>query len=405
MCKKNIYFPIIPFLLAAALTAAAQTPGKPANESKTEVHPMISAGNAFAFDLYKQLSRKDGNVFFSPYSITVALAMAYEGAKGGTAKEMEDVLRLPKDAALRRDFFARDIKRLGPDLGMDMANAFWAQSEYKFLAQYKETLDKYYQAAAFNADFKTAADKTRLVINGWTGERTHGKIKDLFPQDSLNSLTRLVLVDAVYFKGNWETRFDKSLTSDTDFRTTPSNKVKARMMKRTGEDSKSGYYETADLQILEMPYKGGKLSMLILLPPLDGMKKLEKEISPEKLETWRKNISNRRVDVFLPRFILNAKYMLHDTLARMGMSAAFTDKADFSGMDGTNSLHIQRVVHQGLVEVNEEGTEAAAATGVAMGLKSMPMAAPKFLADHPFIFLIQERETGKIIFMGRVEKP
>jgi len=176
-------------------------------------------------------------------------------------------------------------------------------------------------------------------------------------------------------------------------------------MKRTGEDSKSGYYETADLQILEMPYKGGKLSMLILLPPLDGMKKLEKEISPEKLETWRKNISNRRVDVFLPRFILNAKYMLHDTLARMGMSAAFTDKADFSGMDGTNSLHIQRVVHQGLVEVNEEGTEAAAATGVAMGLKSMPMAAPKFLADHPFIFLIQERETGKIIFMGRVEKP
>ena len=405
MFKKNIYFLLIPVLLAAAMYTAAQVPGKPAAEPKAAANPMISAGNAFAFDLYKQLSKESGNVFFSPYSITVALSMTYEGAKGATAKEMQKTLHLPADAALRRNFFADDTKRLGAELGVDMANAFWAQNDYKFLAQYKDILTKYYQAEAFNADFKTAADKARLDINGWTGERTRGKIKDLFPMNSLNSLTRLVLVDAVYFKGNWEKQFDKSLTSDADFTVTPKDKVTVSMMKRAGEGVKFNYAQTADLQLLEMPYKDGKLSMLVLLPPLEGLKKLEKEISPAKLDAWKKDMSVRRVDVFLPKFILNAKYMLPDTLAKMGMPTAFTDKADFSGMDGKKDLYIQRVVHQGLVEVNEEGTEAAAATGVAMGLKSMSLPAPRFRADHPFMFLIQERETGKIIFMGRVEKP
>jgi len=403
MFKKNIHFLIIPFLLAAAL--GAQEPAKLATGEKPAVNPMISAGNAFSFDLYKQLSKESGNVFFSPYSITVALAMTHEGARGATAREMEKTLHLPSDAAMSREFFANDTKRLGTELGVDLANAFWAQSDYKFLADYKGTLDKYYQAAAYNANFKTAADKARLEINGWTQEKTHGKIKDLFPLNSLNSLTRLVLVDAVYFKGNWETQFDKSLTSEEDFNVTAKDKVKVGMMKRSGSNSKFNFYETVDLQMLEMPYKGGKLSMLLLLPPQGGLKKLETQLSPEQLDAWKKGLYNRRVDVFLPKFILTAKYMLPDTLAKMGMPTAFTDSADFSGMDGTKNLYIQKVVHQGFVEVNEEGTEAAAATGVAMGLKSMPMAAPKFRADHPFIFLIQERETGKIIFMGRVEKP
>lgn len=403
MFKKDIYLLMILCLPGAALRA--QGPARLETGAKAAVHPMISAGNAFAFDLYKRLSKDAGNVFFSPYSITVALAMAHEGARGATAREMEKALRLPADAAARRDFFAGDINRLGAELGVEMGNAFWAQSDYKFLPQYKETLEKYYQAAAFNADFKTAADKARLEINGWTETKTRGKIKDLFPPNSLNSLTRLVLADAVYFKGNWETQFDKSLTADEDFYTTPKNKVKVGMMKRAGSGSKFNFFETVDLQLLELPYKGGKLSMLVLLPPAGGLKKLEKQISPAQLDAWKKGLYNRRVDVFLPRFILNAKYMLHETLAKTGMPSAFTDQADFSGMDGTKNLYIQRVVHQGFVEVNEEGTEAAAATGVAMGLKSMPMAAPEFRADHPFIFLIQERGTGRIIFMGRVEKP
>ncbi len=405
MFKKYISFWLIPVLMAAAINTAAQNQVTDEKAQEPATHPVISASNAFAFDLYKQLSTKAGNVFFSPYSITVALAMTYEGARGWTATEMEKVLRLPKDASLRRDFFAKDLEAFNAGADARIANAFWTQKDYAFLPAYTEIMRKSYRADAFGADFKKAAGAARLEINKWTSGQTNGRIKDLFPENSLNSLTRLVLVDAVYFKGKWKTQFDKSLTAEAEFFPRPDAKVKVNMMKRTGEGAEFNYFQTMDIQVLELPYKNSGLSMLIILPAEGGLKKLEKELSPVKLDYWRKGLYNTRVDVFLPRFSLNDRYSLPGTLAKMGMPRAFTDQADFSGMDGSKNLYIQQVVHQGFVEVNEEGTEAAAATGVAMGLKSMPMPAPQFRANRPFIFLIQESATGKIVFMGRVEKP
>ena len=404
MFNKSVQFLLIPFLLIAALNAAAQ---EPAAEKAPAAAPdqMISASNAFAFDLYKQLSGKPGNIFFSPYSVGAALAMTYEGARGLTADEMQNVLHLPKDAGLRREFFAKDLAAFNAVADAGIANAFWAQKDRVFLPAYVNVLRKSYKADAFYADFRTAFDQARLEINKWTDERTRGRIKDLFAPNSLNSLTRLVLVDAVYFKGKWVTPFDKGQTADADFFTALRNKLKVKMMNRTGEGAKFNYCQTGDLQLLELPYKSGGLSMLVLLPVEGGLKALESGLTTENLAVWKKGLSNRRVDVFLPRFSLNAKYSLPGTLAKMGMPTAFTDNADFSGMDGTRELYIQQVVHQGFVEVNEEGAEAAAATGVSMALKSMARPAPQFRANRPFIFLIQESATGKIIFMGRVEKP
>jgi len=402
--KKSIQLLFIPILLAAALNSRAQEPAAEKTPS-TAVNPLITASNAFAFDLYKQLSEKPGNIFFSPYSIDAALAMTYEGARGLTADEMENVLHLPKNADLRRDFFASDLAAFNAIADAGIVNAFWAQKDRVFLPAYVDLLRKNYKADAFYADFKTAFDEARLGINKWTAEQTRGRIKDLFPQNSLNSLTRLVLVDAVYFKGKWTTPFDKAHTADADFFTALRNKVKVKMMKHAGEGAKFNYCQTGVLQLLELPYKSGGLSMLVLLPVEGGLKALESGLTPENLAVWKKGLSNRSVDVFLPRFSLNTRYSLPGTLAKMGMSAAFTDNADFSGMDGTQELYIQQVVHQGFVEVNEEGAEAAAATGVSMALKSMAMPVPQFRANRPFIFLIQETATGKILFMGRVEKP
>jgi len=404
MLKKTIYLSAAAILLAASSASAAETSGAAARRPEQKEPAVISAGNSFAFKLYKRLATGDGNVFFSPYSITVALAMTLEGARGGTAAEMEKVLELPGEAA-RRKFFAPDLDGIGDRLGVDIANAFWADKTRKFLPRYVKLLKKDYKAAAFGADFASATEKARLEINAWTEKHTRGKIKDLFPENSLTTLTRLVLVDAIYFKGDWETAFDKTKTSEADFFTTPESTVTVSMMERTGKKARFNYAETDDLQLLELPYKKGGLSMLVILPAQDGLKKLEEALSPEKLAAWKSELHSERVDVFLPKFILKARYSLPETLAEMGMPTAFTKAADFSGMDGTKDLYIQQVVHQGFVEVNEEGTEAAAATGVSMALKSMPMPATQFRADRPFLFLIQEQETGRILFLGRVQKP
>jgi serpin B len=230
-------------------------------------------------------------------------------------------------------------------------------------------------------------------------------VPDLFPEDSLTPLTKLVLVDAVYFKAGWKIAFDKTRTAETDFFSSPESAVKVNMMEFSGDSARFNYAEPSGLQILELPYKNDRLSMLIILPAQGGLKELETKLSPEQLSAWKQELYEERVDVRLPKFVLNAKYSLPETLAEMGMPSAFTLQADFSGMDGKKDLYIREVVHQGFVEVNEEGTEAAAATGVSMDLKSMPMPATQFRADRPFLFLIQERGTGRIVFMGRVQKP
>ena len=373
------------------------------------INSVINANNQFAFDLYSELKNKEGNIFFSPYSISTALAMVYEGAKGKTADEIQSVFHFPAESSIRRPAFAAIYNELNkPDskYTLSTANALWAQNDYKFLNDYLTTLEQYYGGKATNLDFKNSTEEARQTINNWVESKTNNKIKNLFPQGSLDNTTRLVLTNAIYFKGTWVKQFEKNQTKDGNFRVSSVNTVKVPMMQQTDKDAKFNYTEDNNLQVLEMPYEGDKLSMIVLLPKNDNISSLENSLTLEKINEWKTKLIKQRVDVFMPKFTFDTKYFMSDTLEKMGMPTAFTSAADFSGMDGTQNLSIQIVVHQAFVDVNEEGTEAAAATGVAMATgMAAPQPIPTFRADHPFIFIIQDKDSGNILFLGRVANP
>lgn len=381
-----------------------------AGATKQGVNVVVNANNQLAFDLYSQFNEesKDSNIFFSPYSISVALTMTYEGAKGQTAKEMQSVLHIPEDASMRRSSFAKiynEINKKDKKYKLSTANALWAQENYKFLEEYTNNVEKYYGGKLTNLDFIRESEKSRQTINKWVEDQTNNKIKDLIPKGVLNALTRLVLTNAIYFKGTWVKQFDEKDTREDDFRMSFKNTVKVSLMRLTGDDAKFNYAETDEIQILEMFYHGEDLSMLIILPKGNDLANIEKSISLKKLAEWKNILHIQRVDIFIPRFKFKTKYFMAKALSDMGMPTAFSPAADFSGMDGTKDLLIQNVIHQAFVEVNEEGTEAAAATGVVMGLTSVGPRIPIFRADHPFMFIIQESETGNILFLGRVSDP
>ena len=378
--------------------------------TKEGVNAVVNANNQLAFELYSQFNEesKDSNIFFSPYSISIALTMTYEGAKGQTAEEMQSVLHIPEDANVRRPNFARifnEINKKEKKYKLSTANALWAQKDYSFLKEYTNNVEKYYGGKLTNLDFTRESEKSRQIINKWVEDQTNNKIKDLIPQGVLNAYTRLVLTNAIYFKGTWVKQFDEKDTKEEDFRIDSSNTVKVPMMRLIGDGVKFNYAETDEIQILEMPYHGEDLSMLIILPKGNNFANIEKSITLEKLSEWKNMLNEQRVDIFIPRFKFKTNYFMAKALSDMGMPTAFGSTADFSGMDGTRDLFIQNVIHQAFVEVNEEGTEAAAATGVVMGITSVGPRIPIFRADHPFIFIIQESETGNILFLGRVSDP
>jgi serpin B len=252
-----------------------------------------------------------------------------------------------------------------------------------------------------NLDFESESEKSRVTVNTWVEEQTNGKIKDLIPKGAIDQYTRLVLTNAIYFKGNWVKQFDEEDTVERDFKVNPEKTVRVPMMSMTGETFNFTYYE--NLEVLELPYQGEDLSMLILLPREGALDSLEASLTLENLTKWRGDLYEGEMDIYIPKFKFETKYDMGKTLEDMGMPAAFDPKeADFSGMDGTKDLYIQHVFHQCFVEVNEKGTVAAAATAVVIGVEC---ATPTFYADHPFLFLIQERESGNILFMGRVTDP
>ena len=376
--------------------------------SAEETGSVVNANNQFAFELYSKYKSKDGNIFFSPYSISTALAMTYEGARGKTAEEMQAVFHFPKDDALRRNSFLEiynGINKGNKKYTLKTANALWAQKDFTFLDSYFSLVKQYYSGNVTNVDFVGQTEEARLTINKWVEKQTNNKIKDLIPQKALDSTTRLVLTNAIYFKGMWVKQFDKAKTLEKDFEISPGKTVKAMMMGLTGEEAVFKYTEVEDLQVLELPYKGEELSMLILLPKKGSTDALEATLNAQKISELRKSLAKQRVDVYLPKFKFETKYFMKDTLKELGMPTAFSMAADFSGMTGKTDLYIDKVIHQAFVEVNEEGTEAAAATAVVMALKSMPTMKIEFNADHPFIFVIQERATGNILFLGRVSEP
>ena len=412
--------------IVAGCTDTAQTaPGQSAPPTRQETPgPLaegaknVSAGsNLFAADLYRHLAADPDsagkNIFFSPYSISSALAITYEGARGTTADEIESVLHLPTNETLRRSGFA------GLDAALNCgdkiytlrtANALWAEKTHTFLPEYVDTAERWYGANATGLDFITNPEGSRAAINRWVEEKTEDKIRDLLPADSIDPMTRLVITNAIYFKGTWVKQFDPAETTEEEFRVAPGKTVRVPMMHRTDEDAIYRYAETETLQALRMPYahgSGTELSMLVLLPREDNLTVAEEALDPGTLAGIRDSLTDRRVRVVFPKFTVETEYHLLGTLAAMGMPTAFSPDADFSGMDGTDMLFISEVVHKAFVDVSEEGAEAAAATGVVMNLKSAPGGdtTPVFRADHPFIFLIVEEDSGTILFAGRVANP
>jgi len=373
------------------------------------VSSVIDANNQFAFELYSKFNENEkGNIFFSPYSISTALAMTYEGARGQTAEEMQNVFHFPADINVRGPAFAKiynEINKKDKEYKLNTANALWAQKDYAFLNSYFDLVGKYYGGKVTNLDFIGETEKSRVTINDWVEDQTNDKIKDIIPPGVLNPMTRLVLTNAIYFKGTWVKQFDEKNTKEQDFRVSPGNTVKVPMMSLTGKDAKFNYTETDKLQVLELLYKGNELSMLVLLPKEDNLDSISDSLNAEKLAGLRSSLREQQVDVFLPKFKFETKYFMADTLSDMGMPTAFTQgKADFSGMTGNQDLFISKVIHQAFVEVNEEGTEAAAATVVIMTMSAVPRQTI-FMADHPFIVIIQQKETGNILFLGKVMDP
>jgi serpin B len=397
MKKIAIISALLP--LAAGFCGAAEKPA---------AADAVARANGIAFKFYSAEARKPGNVFFSPYSMYTAFAMAYEGAAGSTAKEIASVFSFPaktKDLRAELGALRKDLEHAARDAEFVQANSFWAQKDFKFLPAYLKTLRSAYGADAMQADFLGKTEEARRGINAWTDNKTRGKIRELFPQGSLDQLTRLVLVNAVYFKGRWKAPFKKEMTSEADFTLDGGTKTRVHMMAAPGT-REAQYGETDELQAVRLPYAGGGLSMLVLLPKEGrSLADLQRGFSPQKLEEIRKELYNQKVKVFLPRFKFSSGYRLNGALAGLGMPEAFTDKADFSGMEKGKRLYIQTAFHKAFVEVSEEGTEAAAATGVAMGLKSMVMDFAVFRADRPFLFFIEDPRSGLVLFMGRMENP
>ncbi len=372
---------------------------------------LVAGNTAFALDMYAHLRTHDGNLFFSPYSISTALAMTYAGARGETEEQMAQVLHLtlehedihPAFAYLDEHF--RDIQRAG-NVALSVANALWIQQGFNVLDAFLDTVKTYYRAGLHEVNFVEAAEAAREDINSWVAAQTNQKIQELIPQGVLHELTRLVLTNAIYFQGKWASEFSKDETQEDAFWVSSACKKMAPLMY---QEHAFHYGENDDVQVIQMPYQGEDLSMAILLPKVrDGLAAIEASLTPEHLRAWLNLTARRDVKVYLPRFTQTSRFSLSSVLQAMGMKKAFSSReADFSGIEPGKSLSITDVLHKAFVEVNEEGTEAAAATGVVVGVTSVmePQPVPVFRADHPFLFLIRDKRSGSILFMGRMMDP
>jgi len=373
------------------------------------VNDIAKANNQFAIGLYSEINKESNdNIFFSPWSISTAMAMAYEGACGDTADEIQDVFHFPVDDSSRRSSFAKmlnTINKAGGKYKLHTANALWLQKDYPFLKHYKNTVSKYYLGEIKNLDFVNNPTGSSSDINSWVSKNTNNKIKKIVSPDMFNELSRAVITNAIYFKGKWEHQFDRDDTKPEDFTLESDEKIKVPTMKLTDEDLDFNYVEVDGVQILEMGYQGDKISMLVLLPRIN-MDYLESILSEEKLQEWRNKLKPETVYIYMPKYTFETSYSLSDHLKSMGMNLPFTwPGADFSGMDGTDLLYIDKVLHKAYIDVYEEGTEAVAATAISVGAGAAMPHYVEFRADHPFIFIIQERETGNILFMGKVTNP
>jgi len=401
--KRFLYWLVI-FLVATHFSLQLVSADEDAMVKK-----MVNDNTAFTLDLYTQLKSKEGNLFFSPFSISTALGMTYAGARENTAKQMADVLHFPEGQDQLHHAMGdlisdlNDVQKQG-DIELRVANALWAQKDYKFLKEFSRVILNSYRAELKHVDFAIVHEAARQAINAWVEQQTNQKIKDMIQPGVLDALTRLVLVNAIYFRGFWDSQFKESDTRDHDFWISPQSRLSKPMMH---QEKKFRYFEDERLQILEMPYKNRVLSLVVLLPKKRyGLVELESSLNLENIMSWQNRMQERKVEVFFPKFKIESQFSLSSNLIAMGMSDAFSpDRADFSGMVGHKNLYISAVIHKAFVQVNEEGTEAAAATGAVVGVTSIALPLPVFKADHPFIFFIRDNASQSILFFGRIIDP
>ncbi|XP_059901806.1 leukocyte elastase inhibitor-like isoform X5 [Gadus macrocephalus] len=427
------------------------------NDTMASSTPLTEANITFTLALFKKITEenKSGNIFYSPLSISSALAMVLLGARGNTSTQMSEVLcfseaegpqqqalpalaqmqmqqRAPttflpqfllKRMALQHQKSEEDInasfsKLLSelnkPDAlySLSLANRLYGEKTFQFVQGFLDETRKYYQADLQSVDFKAKAEEARVEINTWVEKQTQDKIKDLLVPGVVDSLTRLVLVNAIYFKGKWDKQFKEEATKETAFKLNKNDTKKVKMMYHKARFPLA-FIPEANCQILELPYEGKELSMLICLPMeiedgTTGLEKLEAMLTYETFMEWTRpdRMGRREVKVGLPRFKMTQTYDMKDLLVSMGMVDAFDQGlSDFSGMSSANDLVLSKVVHKAFVEVNEEGTEAAAATAAGIMVGCSMMKTPQFVADHPFLFFIRHNPSKSILFAGRHSSP
>lgn len=395
--------------------------GKPEDQPKVdpptpeEAKTFAQASNAFGVDLWKAIAKKPGNLTVSPASISMAFAMPYIGARGATADEMKKVLHFggtPEETATAAGKLSAELTDPKRKLVFRIANQLYGEQSAPFEQPFLDLTASAFGAPMAKVDFKGNFEGVRTNINDWVAKKTENKITGLMPQGSLDDLTRLVIVNALYFKGDWEEAFDKGATSPGAF-TTPGGEKQTPMM-HGDHDARHGYAAVDGVKVLSMDYKGGAMSMLFILPDAkDGLPAVEKSLTTAKLDGFVGALSRKPVEVTLPKFEINPaeSLPLGPTLVGMGMKIAFDDRAaDFTGISNPSErderLHIDKVFHKAFIKLDETGTEAAAATGIGMAATtSVAPPSEQFVADHPFLFVLRDNASGLTIFMGRIDDP
>lgn len=384
------------------------------NVPEADLAQLVQGNSDFAMALYQQLRSGDGNLFFSPYSISLALAMTYAGARGDTESQMAQALHftLPQERlhpamnSLDQTISSYAQKGANQDHGfqLNIANSIWGQQDFTFLPAYLDLLAQDYGAGMHLVDFVHAAEPSRNVINNWVEQQTQGKITDLFPRGSIDDTTRLVLANAIYFKAAWENSFDPASTQNGTFYLPDGSSASVAMMSSSREASYL-YTQGSDYQAIGLPYQDSQVMMLVIMPSAGKFSDFESGMTDAQLEAILGGMQDQMIHLQMPKFKVESEIDLKSVLASLGMNNALDTNADFSGMDGRKDLYISDVLHKAYVNVDENGTEAAAATGVVVGLMAVPAEVLNVTIDHPFLFFLIDPQTKAILFMGRMMNP
>lgn len=419
---------IIPILLAACapVPSGKTEPVYAKSDKVRDAQPqvdealltsLVDANTRFALKFYDEINDREGNIIFSPLSLSMALSMTLAGAQGTTKTEMQNALSvegLDEETftafnalllALESSMAKKTPEEQGDAFQLNIANSTWTQSGFPILPEFLDTLALNYDAGMYSVDYINDAEGARQAINDWVNEETNSKIPDLIPEGALDALTRLVLANAIYFKGSWLNQFDEDATLPADFTLLDGSKTSVDMMHLYGEDLQ--YTKGEDFQLLRLPYLSSDFSMLLLVPDEGAFSEVESALDAEKLTSYVGKMQYSLINLSMPKFDFESSVAAPDPLKALGMLSAFDpDRADFSGISTEQMLYISDVIHKATITVDEEGTEAAAATAVIMALTSAPMDEPiDLVIDRPFMFAIEHQPTGTILFLGRVVNP